>query len=182
MRNDGYTLAELIIIVALIGVAASAAVPGTSNWRSNQRLDTSARSVGGALAHARGQAIKTGNVWIAFFGTDASGAALTDPNGDVVPILLLDDGRPGDLNQNCAIDGGENIVTLPMESEASFGVSAATSRAFGDIGTGSLASGSTCSNGAGGAASWVMFHPKGTPLAFTSSCGIGGIGSGGGGI
>jgi len=182
MKTAGFSLIEIVVVVAVAAIVAAAAVPSTARWLSNSRLNTSAQAVGSALAHARGEAIKTGNVWIAFFGTDASGGALTDSNGDTVPILLLDDGRPGDATQNCQVDTGENIVALTMEPDAAFGISEATSKVTTDIGTGTLSSGSTFTNGAGGAASWVMFRPEGRPVAFNNACALGGVGSGGGGI
>lgn len=182
MKTAGFSLLELLVVVAIVAIMASAAVPGTSRWLSNQRLTSSAQAVSRGLAHARGEAIKTGNVWIAFFGSDASGSSLSDSNGDTVPILLLDDGRPGDPGQNCRIDSGETIVALTMDRDAGFGLSFSNAKVPTDTGTGTLSSGSTFTNGAGGAASWVMFRPQGTPMAFNGACALGGVGSGGGGI
>ena len=181
-KTAGFTMVELLIALAIVGVIAAMALPGTSQWLANQRLVSSARSVASVLSHARGEAIKTGNVWIAFFGTDAAGASLSAANGDTVPILLLDDGRPGDLGQNCAIDSGEEIVALSFEPGITIGVTNASAKVPSDVGSGTLSTGSTLVNASGGDASWVMFRPNGIPLSFSNGCATGAIGSGGGGL
>jgi len=181
-RISGFTLNELLIIVAIVGILASVATPSTDELFANQRLNTSSRSVAKALSYARSESIRTGNIHVVFFGTDTAGNPLQDADGDTVPILVVNDGRPGSAQQNCAVDGGETTLGLEFEKNVTFGATGATARVPTDTGSGSLGSGATFSDGGGNAAKWVLFRPEGTPLAFTTSCGIGGIGTGGGAV
>ena len=71
---------------------------------------------------------------------------------------------------------------MTLDPDASFGLTSASAKVATDTGTGTLSTGSTFTNGVGGAARWVMFRPEGTPVAFNSACSLGSVGSGGGGI
>lgn len=175
------TLIEILVVVALLGALALLAAPSMSRIFAAQDLKDRALSVATMVNYARSQAILTGNNHLVFYGTDALGATLVDGASNPVPLLVLDDGRPGDANQNCQIDGGETIRTLDADSEFSAGVTGATGQVPGDQGNGSYAGGSsfTLPNGTTDAR-WVMFRPEGTPLAFDSACAQGAIGSGAG--
>jgi type IV fimbrial biogenesis protein FimT len=91
----GFTLVELVVAVVIIAVVSALAVPALGRWLSHQRLKFSARTVEAALNHARGEALRSGNIHLVFFQRDAAGNALLDVGGNSVPILVLDDGRPG---------------------------------------------------------------------------------------
>jgi len=60
-----------------------------------------------ALGFARSEAIRTGNNHIVFVRGDATGTALQDSSGNTVDLVVIDDQRPGDTDQNCRIDSGE---------------------------------------------------------------------------
>ncbi len=179
-NRSGFTLLELMIAISIMGIIAALAVPSTGAWRANQRLTESAGSLDSAFSYARSQAIKTGNVQIVFFQTDAQGNALVS-GGRTFPIAVLDDGRPGTAGQNCLIDAGEAALGFPFEVGVTFGVTTAGINAPADTGGGDLASGSTFSDSGGNPASWVLFRPEGAPLSFTPACATGAVGSGGGG-
>ena len=51
-----------------------------------------------------------------------------------------------------------------------------------DVGTGTLATGSTFTEPDGDNASWVLFRPEGSAHAFDAGCAIGDVGTGAGGI
>lgn len=181
-RHAGISLVEVMLVVVMIGILAALAVPATDHWFESQRLRSSAREVAAALAHARGEAIRTGNIHIVFFQEDAETNTLTDPNGATVPILVVDDGRAGTVDQNCKVDAGEAVQGYGLETGVSFGVTNAASKAPNDSGGGSKSTGSTFLDAGGNAATWVLFRPEGTPLAFSSDCSTGTVGSGAGGV
>ena len=67
MRARGYTLVELLAVVALLAIIALAALPLAAPV-GESKLDASAREVANALRFARGEAIRTG----AYYGVDFS--------------------------------------------------------------------------------------------------------------
>ena len=173
-----------MVVVAVIGVMTAMATMGLSRWREAEEVNTAAREVAGAFLHAHAEAIRTGNSHIIFFQTDIAGADLENVSGDTVPILILDDGRPGAGGDsgNCEIDPGEPIETFSLVGNVGFGVTASTARVPIDDGATAFGGVSTFSNGAGGAATWVLFRSDGTPRAINGACVPGALGSGGGGI
>jgi len=179
--SQGFTLIEMMVVVSIVAVMAAVAVPGLVRWSETQRVRSAGQSLAGAFMLAHGEAIRTGDLHIVFFQTDAQGNTLLDGDGAAVPILVINDGRPGSANQNCRIDAGEMIAAVRAESGVSWGVTAATLKVPSDSGTGDIDTGSSFTDTASVAASWTMFRPEGTPVSFTPACVVGGTGSGAGG-
>jgi len=187
----GFSLIELVVVVAILGVLAAVAVPNIVEWSRHQRLRGAARSINDLLVLARSDAIRTGRRQIVFFGlpgaTDPSGAAIAN-NGSWVPVLRVDDDVP--TASNCQIDAGEGREVLAPVEGLSWGVSAATVRVPTDGGYGlfdpSPWDGGTFGSAVGITVHWVMFSPDGLPVTFNGAggvCGVvGGLGSGGGGF
>mgnify|MGYP001819521727 CR=1 FL=1 len=59
LRSHGVTLPELLIVLAIMGVAAAAAIPVLSSGNP-QALDLAAREVASAMRFARSEAMRTG--------------------------------------------------------------------------------------------------------------------------
>lgn len=178
----GFTLIEMAIVLAIVAVVLAMASVRFENWQNAEAVMSTARDVEGAFSYARGEAVRTGNDHLLFFQTDISGNPLTDANGNRVPILILDDGRPGSANQNCQIDAGEPVQGVRLERKVNFGATAATAKVPIDTGTSPFAGGFSFSDSGGGAANWVLFRPDGTPRAVDAACAQGPLGSGGGGV
>jgi prepilin-type N-terminal cleavage/methylation domain-containing protein len=174
-RRSGVTLIELVIVLVVVGIMAALAAPVGSHWAENQRLATSIRGIETAFSYAHGEAIRTGNIHAVFFIADADANALS------APIVVLNDGRAGASGQNCDIDTGEPTKSFGLEAGVSFGVTAATAKVPTDPGAGSLGA-SSFQDAGGNPATWVLFRPEGYPLAFSSDCSIGAVGTGGGGV
>lgn len=185
-RTHGLTILELMVAVAIAGIAAAMAVPSWLQFQQDQRVRTATREVANAMQFARVQAIATGNNHVVYFGmgpgTDACGNPLQDANGNPVPILVLDDGPPG-AGTNCCIDVGDTVVfTSPGVQGVNWGTTRAGAPPANDTGAGALATGSTFTDPNGAAARWVLFRPDGIPVAFTPACNRGEVGTGGGGV
>jgi len=85
-NNKGFTLMELMVVVGILAILVSMAVPEFKRWNASQRLSASVRRIHSALQLARLEAIKEGrNVVVVFSeGTGLSGtySAFVDDDGD----------------------------------------------------------------------------------------------------
>ena len=177
MTRAGFTLLETMLVVSIVAVITALAVPSFSQYAANQRLRSSALEVSTAFSYARSEATRTGNVHLVLFQEDAQGNTLTGS-----PILVVDDGLPGAIDQNCGIDTGEPTKSFFLDNDVSFGVTNASGKVSSDGGASTVTNGSTFEDAGGSAATWVLFRPEGPPRAFSSDCTAGTVGSGGGGI
>lgn len=193
-RSKGFTLIEIVIVMAIMGITLAAALPRIQRWLDDQRLKSAARSVADAFELARAEAIRTGSVHLVFFMEERPGIPLretyagqlhTDPGRPVVPILILNDGRQGTANQNCLIDDAEERRTLRAENGVAWGATFANAdRAPGDpIADGTpIGGGISLRDANGNATTWIAFRPDGIPVAASAACVLGGTGSGTGAI
>ena len=168
--------------MSIAGVLSALAVPAMGRWATNQRLTNSTQSVSAILSRARSQAVSSGNIHLAFFGQDADGNPLVDIDGTVVDMLIVDDGRPGALLQNCSVDPNEAVVGFSLDRDVMPGLGNALGKVATDGGNGDETTGSSFTDAAGNDATWVMFRPTGAVHAFSDDCTTGGIGTGAGAI
>jgi prepilin-type N-terminal cleavage/methylation domain-containing protein len=190
-ERGGFTLVEVMIVVAIIGVFSLVAIPRLDEWFDNVRAKSVARSIGDVFLLARSEAMRTGDNHVVFFGEpgtqDPAGNDIEDEDGNWVPLLILNDGPPA--TANCVIDGGEAFEPIHIDGieRMQFGTSHATAPAPADTGTGPYSTdGVSFSDAANNPTPWVLFRPDGIPVAFNgagSTCGaIEQTGSGAGGI
>jgi prepilin-type N-terminal cleavage/methylation domain-containing protein len=191
-RRAGFSLIEVVVVLAIIAALAVAAIPSIQGMIERRRLQGFARDLGNVFQIARSQAIRTGNNQIVFFGplgtADPAGTVLVDSTGSSVPMLILDDGSPA--TANCHIDVSESKETIPLPNQVTFGVSEATVKVPIDTGTAAFsppqASGTTASGPSNNATNWVLFQADGIPVGFdptSTTCGtIGDTGTGGAGL
>ena len=189
--RHGFTLVEVTIVVAIIGIFALVAVPMLNEWFDNVRAKSVARSVGDVFLLARAEAMRTGQNHVVFFGEpgtqDPAGNDIEDQDGNWVPLLILNDGAPA--TANCVIDGGEPVEPIHIDGidQMDFGTTQATGQAPADTGAGPYDSyGVSFTDAANNPIDWVLFRPDGIPVAFTGAgggCGVvEQVGSGAGGF
>jgi prepilin-type N-terminal cleavage/methylation domain-containing protein len=191
-HTSGFTAIEVVVVVAIIGIAAAMAVPSWRATQANSRLRDAAGDVADAMQSARARAMSSGHRFVVYFdtgvngGEDICGNSLVDLNGNPVPILILDDGLPSDANQNCCIDAGEPILTLPAADGVEWGVDFAAVAVPGDTDpANTFAAGSTFRDPNNAPTEWVAFGPDGIPVGFADNggpCVLGTTGTGAGAV
>ncbi|MBW2005451.1 MAG: GspH/FimT family pseudopilin [Deltaproteobacteria bacterium] len=84
MKKNGFTLIELIVAIAIMGIAAAIAIPGFSRWLPNYRLRSAARDVYSNMQLAKMGAVRANMTWRIVFDTGAGSYSLWSPgpNGD----------------------------------------------------------------------------------------------------
>lgn len=197
----GFTLIEVVIVIAIIGIVSALTLPNVDRYMESTRARAAAKSVADAFTFARAQAIRSGANHVVFFSIrpatpgnplrdlngnagDVLGNMLTDASGNPAPILVLNDGAPGSANQNCVIDAGEETVTFEAQQGVGWGFNApAAAQTPPDEEDATIPStGTSFKTPDGLQTTWVMFRPDGVPVAIDAACTAGRLGTGGGSI
>lgn len=114
-KSFGFTLVELMITLALVGVIAAFAVPSFGTMIANSRLATASNDVVGVLNYARSEAVKTGRSVIVN-PTDGANWA----NGVSVWIDRNANGSMQDSEELRRTSGAPGAVTVTSSSNFLF--------------------------------------------------------------
>jgi type IV fimbrial biogenesis protein FimT len=98
----GFSLLEVVFVVALIGIMSAISVPMINQWIPNYRIKGAARDIHGAAMKAKGEAVKR-NINIALTFNQ-------EINGSKLPLIVF-----MDENRNCEYDSGEVILHQMQE-------------------------------------------------------------------
>jgi prepilin-type N-terminal cleavage/methylation domain-containing protein len=97
-NRSGFTLAEIVIVVALISIVTAVAIPTILSWLPNMRLQAAARDLYSNMQRAKVEAMKSSVNSTLTFNQVVAGATF-------VYIIYAD------TNANCEFDAGETIFT-----------------------------------------------------------------------
>ena len=72
-KNGGFTIIELVVALAIMGIAVSVAIPGFSRWLPDYRLKAAATDLYANLQLTKMYAIRDGTDWSLAFNTSMGG-------------------------------------------------------------------------------------------------------------
>ena len=142
-NSKGFTLLELIIVIAILGISMAIAAPGLSTMIANNRISSNASDFASALQLAKAEAVARLNPVIICKKNAASTDCITDGDWSQGWIVFSDD------NGNGGIDAPGEVVLLIHEAlheRISFGGNTAevdSSITFRPSGTSSVTTTST---------------------------------------
>ena len=119
--EKGFTLTEILIVIAIISILSAVAVPNFLSWRPNMQLKAAARDLHSGLQNAKIEAIKrNADAVVSLTPVACPGfpnpTAIPSPGGGYQ--IFIDDGAGGGTAGNRLRDGGEQIVanvTMPLD-------------------------------------------------------------------
>lgn len=84
-RNHGVTIIELLVVITIVGILASIAIPSYRNMTVSSRVSTMASTLHSTMLFARSEALKRGSpvVLCPSANADETGAKCSDGSGDV---------------------------------------------------------------------------------------------------
>ena len=179
--QQGFNLIELMVVIAILGIAAALTLPAWERIQSNNRAKATARMISNAFQLARTQAILAEEQHLVMWGVDAVDAC--GGGGQLAsPIAIL-----ADSDGDCCIDPGETLINVSPTPNTDFaglnwGVTFANAGVPEDVGRGSHTTGSSFSDAFGTQTSRVAFRNDGVPVGLSTACTQGQIGTGGGGV
>ncbi len=183
----GFSMIELMVAVAIIGVLSALTVPRFQRWQRDLRVRAATRSMADLMQLARAEAIRTRVNHPVFFWLDPAGNPLLDGAGNRLAALMVQD-----TNGNGLADPGENRVTVLADPTGTLNWGSTQAAVTGPPATDPDPLGLCCGAGFGGftfvdpannPAQWVVFLPDGIPRAFSVAPFVtAGVGSGAGGV
>ncbi len=187
-------MVEVLIVVVIVGVLSSVAVPGFNMLQEDQGLKSAAREIADSMMLARAQAIRTGNNVIVIF-QGASGTQAPMQLRTTNAIDVVNDGVAA--SADCTIAQGELEFSIPAADGLSWGTTASlagnnvvasdpgfapSNASLGSTFTDATVSSTTMTQSK--FTSWVVFQPDGIPRLMTPGdcASLGAPSQGGGGI
>lgn len=113
-NNAGFTLIELMVVIAIVGIFASIAIPSFSKLIANNRLSTATNELVANMMLARSEALKRSNTVTMCPSADQTTCS---GGGDFSQgwIVFLDcdgDGVQGSVTTDCGLNNMEEVIKV----------------------------------------------------------------------
>jgi len=118
----GFSLIELMMVVALIGIIAAISAPRLKEYMANADFRSDVRSLLGAMKHTRMEAVKRNSNCSMTFTVDANGFAIYTVYVDANSNLIQDAGEEVLVNgrfKNAIIAAGDNTIDVNANGDPS---------------------------------------------------------------
>jgi prepilin-type N-terminal cleavage/methylation domain-containing protein len=146
-KQNGFTIIEVIVVMALIAIVGAMAIPAFTVWLPNYRLRAATNDLYANLQLAKSGAVRDRNTWAIRF----------DTTNDSYQILSDDDGVP-DSEDNDWWDGDEVVEKTVVLSDYRSGVAFGHGNATDDV----PGSGSAPANDVTYGSNVAVFNMRGT--------------------
>lgn len=115
----GFSLLELMVVLAIIAILAAIAVPSYTTFITNNRLLSTTNDLMGVIRLARSEALKRGTS--VSFCPSANGSSCTNSNQlNSGWVIFIDSSTPGVVDDSAlAVDGGDIIVYRDKDNSIS---------------------------------------------------------------
>jgi prepilin-type N-terminal cleavage/methylation domain-containing protein len=111
-QQQGFTLIEIMVVVAIMGIFSMIAIPNFISWLPRHRLSLAAQDVASGLIKARSRAVKDNTV-VVFGQTGNSFWAFADDGAGSADGA---DGVPVDANNSTQEGDEQTVVSVPLPS------------------------------------------------------------------
>jgi type IV fimbrial biogenesis protein FimT len=105
-KNAGFTLAELMVVIAIIAVVSAIAMPNMLTWRQKHRVGSAARDILNALEIARSEAVRDDQQVTVTFDFGGDSFTVVDEDGDTIREVQLS----GDIDLQNGNTLGANTI------------------------------------------------------------------------
>lgn len=117
--NNGFSLVELVVVLAISGVLVAISIPNFIEWTKNARCKEAANFASMAMRQARGQAINLNQRVKVEFDLETSAVIINVVGGPVISTAKIADGIIVKGGTGCATTSGKVAFTFnPMGSSS----------------------------------------------------------------
>jgi len=111
LREDGWTMIEILTVLAIVGVMSTMAVASLKSYSRREDARSAARSVAGLLERARGEALSSGRMTWVVFQQPVNGVA-PFADGQFAALIY-------DTNNDLQPDGADKVTPINLPSGVS---------------------------------------------------------------